>query len=183
MSRIGKKPVALPAGVDLSVQAGRVKVKGPKGALEIDLPPGIGVDVESGAARVRRSADTRPQRSLHGLARALVQNMVTGVTEGFERRLTIVGVGYSARVEGRKLVINIGFCHPVEMEIPEAVEVEVPARTNTIILRGPDKATLGQFAANIRAVRPPEPYKGKGIRYEDEKVRRKAGKSVVGGGK
>ncbi|MHC4597676.1 MAG: 50S ribosomal protein L6 [Planctomycetota bacterium] len=178
MSRVGKKPIPLPGGVTLSLQGDRVLAKGPKGSLDISLPTGIRVGVKKDLATVERGSSSP---ALHGLVRSLIQNMVTGVSEGYERRLTVVGVGYSVRVEEGKVVLNVGFCQPKELEIPESIEVEIPRRTNTLILRGVDKQKIGQFAADIRAVRPPEPYKGKGIRYEDEFVRRKAGKSVVGG--
>jgi large subunit ribosomal protein L6 len=137
--------------------------------------------VKPGQVEINRSSDAREQRALHGLARNLVNNMVIGVSRGFEKRLNVVGVGYSARIEERKLVLNVGFCQPKVLVIPDGIEVEIPKRTNNMILTGVDKQKVGQFAADIRAIRPPEPYKGKGIRYEDEFVRRKAGKSVIGG--
>jgi len=181
MSRIGKKPVALPQGVEVTVKGDRVHVKGPKGALDLDLPRGIAVSVEGGTAKVARTGNARQLRAFHGLMRSLLNNMVTGVSQGFEKRLNIIGVGYTARVVEQKVILNVGFCHTVEIPIPEGIKVEMPPRVNTLIITGADRQQLGQFAANIRRVRPPEPYKGKGIRYEDEFIRRKAGKSVVGG--
>ena len=181
MSRIGKRPIPLPGGVTVKVQGDRVLVKGPKGNLDLSLPAGIRVDIKKDVATVERSSAAPKQRALHGLVRSLINNMVTGVSQGYERRLTVVGVGYSAKVEEGKVILNVGYCLPRKLEIPKGIEVEIPRRTNTLILQGVDKQKIGQFAADLRAVRPPEPYKGKGIRYKDELVRRKAGKSVVGG--
>ncbi len=183
MSRIGKIPVAVPDPVDVSTAGNRLTVKGPKGELTFDLPAGISVEVQAGKAVVKRSSDLRPQRALHGMTRSILNNMVEGVSRGFEKRLNIVGVGYTGRVENGKVILNVGYCQPQVLEIPSGVEVEMPPRTTIMIVRGADKQKVGQFAADIRAVRPPEPYKGKGIRYEKEQVRRKAGKSVVSGTK
>jgi large subunit ribosomal protein L6 len=182
MSRIGKKPVLLPPGVEVRAQQGVLEVRGPKGELKMDVPSEVTVTVEGDRVLLQKTEDNRKTRAMHGLARALTQNMVVGVSQGFEKQLLIEGVGYQARVEGNKLVLVIGFCHDVEMEIPQGLEVEIPQRTKTIIIRGIDKQLVGQFAANVRRVRPPEPYKGKGIRYSDETVRRKAGKAQVGTG-
>jgi large subunit ribosomal protein L6 len=182
MSRIGKKPVAVPAGVAAVVKDGRVAVKGPRGALEFALPAGIRASVDAGQIRIERSEETREQRALHGLARALVNNMVRGVTQGYEKRLSIVGVGYTGKVEAGNLVLTVGFCQPVVLRIPEGLQVEIPPKTTLVIIRGTDRQKVGQFAATVRKVRPPEPYKGKGIRYETEVVKRKAGKTVVSTG-
>ncbi|MHC4778543.1 MAG: 50S ribosomal protein L6 [Planctomycetota bacterium] len=183
MSRIGKKPIPIPKEVSVSLKGDRVGVKGPKGSLDMAVPGGITLSVEGGAVSVARRSSSPQQRALHGLVRSLVSNMVMGVSVGYEKRLDVVGVGYSARIEDDKVILNVGYCLPQELQIPKGIEVEIPRRTNTLILRGVDKQQIGQFAADIRKIRPPEPYKGKGIRYIDEFVRRKAGKSVVGGAK
>ncbi len=178
MSRIGRLPVPIPSGVSVEEQGHKVTVKGPKGTLELALRPEIGVNVEQNQVLVRPLAEegSRETRAYHGLTRALIHNMVRGVTRGYGRNLEIVGVGWNAQLQGQKLVLNVGFCQPVELEIPAGLQVETPKPTN-IAVRGPDKQLVGQFAAAIRAVRPPEPYKGKGIRYEGEYVRKKQGKS------
>jgi large subunit ribosomal protein L6 len=182
MSRIAKKPVSVPQGVQVDVRNGRVFVKGPKGSLDLEIRPGVEVKTEAGGVRIDRVSDAREHRAFQGLMWSLVNNMVTGVSKGFEKRLDILGVGYSARLDGRTLILNVGFSHPVQIELPEGIELEIPKRTNKMIITGADRQAVGQFAADVRRVRPPEPYKGKGIRYEDEFVRRKAGKSAVGGG-
>jgi len=178
MSRIGKQPVPIPSGVTVASAARSVSVKGPKGDLAIDLRPEIDVAVEDGKVMVSRngSGSDRQARAFHGMTRALLSNMVAGVTKGFEKRLEILGVGWNAKVQGTKVVLNIGFCHPVVFTLPDGVECETPNPT-TIVVKGADKQAVGQFAAHVRKVRPPEPYKGKGIRYKDEHVRRKAGKT------
>jgi len=182
MSRIGRQPVPVPGNVKVSIAGNRIEVEGPKGKLGWDHHPSMTVrhDTEAAALRVTRPSDERKHRALHGLTRSLIANMVRGVSEGFQKRLEIVGVGYNARLQGTDLVLNMGFCHPVTMPAPEGIEVEVPAPTQ-IVIRGSDKQVVGQYAAEIRAVRKPEPYKGKGIRYEGEQVRRKAGKSFSSG--
>lgn len=176
MSRIGKKPISLPKGVEISVDGNLVTVKGPKGALTQRIPEGISLVQEEKELLVQRPSDNKNDRAFHGLSRALVANMVEGVTNGFERRLELVGVGYRAQMQGKKLVISIGFSHPVEMDPPDGIEFEVPAPTR-ITVKGIDKQLVGNTAANIRAIRKPEPYKGKGIKYENEVIRRKAGKA------
>ncbi|HPF14231.1 MAG: 50S ribosomal protein L6 [Planctomycetes bacterium] len=178
MSRIGKAPISIPGGVTLESKPNALSVKGPKGTLSITLRPEVKLVVEGQEAKVELtgSGPARQARAYHGLTRALVQNMVLGVTQGFEKRLEIVGVGWNAKAAGSKLVLNIGFCHTVDLDMPQGVSVETPAPTK-IVLAGADKQAVGQIAAVIRAVRPPEPYKGKGIRYEGEFVRRKSGKS------
>lgn len=178
MSRIGKQPVAIPAGVSFTARDRRVEVKGPKGSLGIDLRPEIDVKVEGQEILIQPNGrgGARQARAYHGLTRALVANMIEGVSKGFEKKLEIQGVGWNAQAQGNKIQLNIGFCHPVQIPMPAGVSVETPNNT-TVILRGPDKQVVGQIAAVIRKVRPPEPYKGKGIRYAGEFVRRKSGKS------
>jgi len=179
MSRIGKAPIALGTGVEVRVVEGDVLVKGPKGQLRQRIAPRTSIAVESGTARVKRDGDDDEARAMHGLMRALLANMVSGVTQGFERALDIVGVGYRAQVAGKTLTLNVGYSHPVAMPIPEGLEVKADSQTR-LVVRGIDKQRVGQFAAEIREVRPPEPYKGKGIRYVDELVRRKVGKAGAG---
>jgi len=176
VSRIGKKPISLPAGVKVTVDGNTVTVQGPKGTLTQALPEEITITQEDNQILVQRANDDKQQRSFHGLSRALIANMVEGVTNGFEKKLELVGVGYRAQMQGKKLVISIGFSHPVEVDAPEGIEFEVPAPTR-ITIRGIDKQLVGNTAAHIRAIRKPEPYKGKGIKYENEYIRRKAGKA------
>jgi large subunit ribosomal protein L6 len=175
MSRIGKKPIPVPDGVTVSVGPGRVTVNGPRGELNQAFNPAIEIVEEDGRLTVRRPTDRGEHRALHGLTRSLVANMVEGVTEGFEKRLEIQGVGYRARLQGKALELSVGFSHPVSVPAPEGIEFEVPQPTE-VIVRGIDKQLVGETAARIRRVRPPEPYKGKGIRYAGEYVRRKVGK-------
>jgi large subunit ribosomal protein L6 len=177
MSRIGRLPISLPAGVTVTVEEGNVvRVKGPKGELKESINPDIKVNIEDAVLTVTRPTDEKKHRALHGLSRALIANMVTGVTQGYEKTLEIVGVGYKAAKNGKKLVLNMGFSHPVEIEEPTGIAFDVPA-PNTIVVKGIDKQHVGEIAAEIRDVRPPEPYKGKGIRYRNEVVRRKVGKT------
>ena len=177
MSRIGNSPITVPSGVDVNINGSSVVVKGPKGSLSRELIGGISLRQEEGHIIVERPNDERESRSLHGLSRALVNNMVVGVTEGFVKELEIVGVGYRAELKGPSaLRLNLGFSHPVDVEAPEGVSFEVPAQTR-IIVKGIDKEAVGQVAANIRSIRKPEPYKGKGVRYLGEKILRKAGKA------
>jgi large subunit ribosomal protein L6 len=180
MSRIGKQPVAIPSGVEVSVAEGNlVTVKGPRGTLSQTMHANMTIVVEDGAARVERPDDEGFNRGLHGLTRTLLANMVDGVTKGFEKRLSIVGVGYRAALKGKDIELQVGYSHPVLVPQPEGIEFEVPTATS-IVIRGNDKAQVGEVAANIRKIRKPEPYKGKGIRYEDEVVRKKAGKAAKG---
>ena len=176
MSRIGKLPVAIPSGVDLKIQGSMITVKGPKGTLSQDFHDDISVAVEDGHIVVTRPSDDKEHRAHHGLIRALVQNMVTGVTAGYEKSLDLVGVGYRAQMQGQKLVLAVGYSHPVEVNPPQGLSIECPAPTK-IVVKGADKQAVGQLAADIRKIRQPEPYKGKGIRYSDEVVRIKAGKT------
>lgn len=178
MSRIGKKPVTYETGVTVAIDGQQVSVKGSAGDLKLDVHPAMTVehDAETRTLTVKRPDDTRENRALHGLTRSLIQNMVDGVVKPFERRLTVVGVGYNASLAGNKLSLQVGFANTVVLEVPDGVKVDVPAPTS-VIVRSADKQAVGQFAANVRSVRPPEPYKGKGIRYENEHVRRKAGKA------
>jgi large subunit ribosomal protein L6 len=175
MSRIGRKPIPVPEAVTVDLAPGRVAVKGPKGELEQTLSSAMKVEQEGGTVTVSRPTDRGEHRALHGLTRSLIANMVEGVTEGFEKRLEIQGVGYRAALKGKKLEMALGYSHPVSIEPPEGIEFEVPQPTE-VIVRGIDKQLVGQVAADIRKRRPPEPYKGKGIRYRDEHVMRKVGK-------
>ena len=177
MSRIGKAPISIPSGVTVTVDGGSVQVKGPKGQLEYTHRPEIGVKIEENEVRVERVDDSdRRTGAFHGLTRALINNMVIGVTEGYEKKLEIVGVGYNCKVEGKALVFNLGFAHTVSLDIPEGIAVELKNPTN-VAVRGCDKQMVGEMAARIRKLRPPEPYKGKGIKYADEVIRRKVGKA------
>ena len=177
MSRIGRQPIEIPGGVDVLIEGSHVSVKGPRGTLERTLHPEMRIVQEVGSVRVERPSDEAIHRSLHGLTRTLVANMVEGVTKGYEKRLEIVGVGYRATMRGQDLEIAAGFSHPVVVTQPEGLEFEVPTPTR-ITVRGNDKQAVGEMAAKIRKIRPPEPYKGKGIRYEGEHVRKKAGKAA-----
>lgn len=176
MSRIGKAPIDLPSGVDAKVDGSQVEVSGPRGSLDLTVDDKISASVDDGVLSVSRSDEERETRALHGLTRALLNNMVVGVSEGYRKELQAVGVGYRAALQGKQLTLQVGFSHPVQLEAPAGIEFDVPEPTK-IIVTGIDKQQVGQVAANIRAVRPPEPYKGKGIRYVDEYVRRKAGKA------
>jgi large subunit ribosomal protein L6 len=175
MSRIGKKPIVVPDGVTVSLGPGRVTVNGPKGELDQDVSTRMRIAEEDGTLTVTRPTDRGPDRALHGLTRSLIANMVAGVTDGFERRLEIQGVGYRAKLAGKALELNVGYSHPITVQAPDGIEFEVPQPTQ-IVVRGIDKQLVGETAARIRRVRPPEPYKGKGIRYEGEQIRRKVGK-------
>jgi large subunit ribosomal protein L6 len=176
MSRIGKKPVPVPAGVEVSIQGQTVAVKGPKGSLQRTFTDRVDLTMEEGTVLVARKDDARESRALHGLSRALLANMVMGVADGFRRELSIVGVGYRAALKGDGLELQLGFSHPVQVPAPDGISFEVPEPTR-VIVSGIDKEQVGQVAADIRKLRPPEPYKGKGVRYINEQVRRKAGKA------
>ncbi len=176
MSRIGRLAVTIPSGVEVKQDAGTLRVKGPKGQLEAPLPESISLEIEGGTARFTRAEETKPVKALHGLSRAQLANMVKGVTDGFVRELEIEGVGYRAEVDGKRLKLTLGFSHPVQMEVPAGLKVSVE-RNVAIRIEGIDREVVGQFAANVRSVKPPEPYKGKGVRYAGERVRRKVGKA------
>ena len=175
MSRIGNKPIEIPAGVTVDVGPGRVTVNGPKGELTQTVDRAMEVKVDEGVLTVARPTDRGEHRALHGLTRSLIANMVQGVTDGFEKRLMITGVGYRARPQGKALELSLGFSHPISVPAPEGIEFEVPQPTE-VVVRGIDKQLVGETAAQIRRHRPPEPYKGKGVRYADEQIRRKVGK-------
>lgn len=176
MSRIGKKPIPVPANVTVSIDGGTVAVKGPKGELRQSFRPEMKISQEDGQLVVERGTDAKEQRALHGLTRALLANMIQGVTQGYRRGLEIIGVGYRAEKKGEALVLSVGYSHQVQYPQPAGISITTPSPT-TIVVEGIDKQKVGQVAAEIRSVRPPEPYKGKGIRYQGEQVRRKAGKA------
>jgi len=182
MSRIGRKPVSIPQGVKIQIEDGTVRAEGPKGKLMQPVPAGLSAKLENDQLLISRSGDDRKMRALHGLARALVANMVTGVKDGFERKLDIVGIGYRAQLQGRVIQLALGYSHPVIFPLPEGITAEID-RQVSITLRGADKALLGQTAAKLRSLREPDPYKGKGIKYSDEVIRRKVGKKAGAGAK
>lgn len=175
MSRIAKAPIELPSGVELNLSGEQVRVKGPKGNLEMNLHPNVRIEQEDGSVTVKPAQDS--DLPMAGTMRALMSNMVTGVTDGFEKRLALVGVGYRAQAQGSKLSLTLGFSHPIDFDAPEGITIETPSQTE-IVVRGCDKQRVGQIAAEIRAFRPPEPYKGKGVRYSDERVVRKEAKKA-----
>ena len=177
MSRIGFMPISIPDGVEVKIDGERVRVRGPKGELEQGFRPEIAIKEEDGTLHLTRESDEPQVRALHGLSRALLNNMVVGTTKGFEKSLEVHGVGYRAELKGNTLVLNVGFSHSVEVAPPEGIQFDVDTRAGTIKVQGIDKQLVGQVASDIRKVRPPEPYKGKGIRYQGEYVRRKAGKA------
>jgi len=177
MSRIGKQPVDLPKGVEARLEDGDLTIKGPKGSLDLRVNPEMKVTIEDGILRVERPSDAANHRALHGLTRSLIANMVQGVTAGFERKLEIVGVGYRAEKKGPGITLHLGYSHTIEYPAPEGIELDVPQQTE-VLVRGSDKQLVGQVAAEIRGFRPPEPYKGKGVRYAGEQIRRKAGKTA-----
>ena len=177
MSRIGRLPVEVPSGVDVKIKGSHVKIKGPKGEMEFTFSPSIDLSFKDGEINVTRPSDAREMRSLHGTTRALIQNMIIGVTDGFQKELQLVGVGYRAAMQGKNLVLNVGYSHSVEVEPPQGIDFVVGDRAQQIFISGIDKQKVGQVAADIRKIRKPEPYKGKGIRYKDERIRRKAGKA------
>jgi len=176
MSRIGRKPIAIPSGVDVNLNNTLITVKGPKGTLSREIHREMKVNIEGNVISIERPSDNKLHRSLHGTTRSVIANMVNGVTEGYAKTLELVGVGYRANKSGNKLVLNVGYSHPVEFEPETGIEFEVPAQ-NKIVVKGIDKETVGAMAAKIRSVREPEPYKGKGIKYENERIIRKEGKA------
>lgn len=181
MSRIGRIPIAVPAGVKIRPEGQTLFIEGGKGKLSIIVPPTIAVTAEGPQLKVATKEEGKTGRMMHGLYRALIANMVQGVSQGFTKELEIVGVGYRAALQGKQLTLSVGFSHPVVVAIPEGITVEVPKPTN-VIVKGADRQAVGQFAANLRRIAPPEPYKGKGIRYANEIIRRKAGKAATGAG-
>lgn len=183
MSRIGNKPVAIPSGVTLEVKGNTVHAKGPKGELSYVLLPQVSVEIADGEAKVTRKQDTKESRARHGLTRALLANMVKGVSDGYVKELEIIGVGYKAALKGQTLQLSLGYSHPIDFSIPKDIEIAQDEKNKNILrIRGADKQLVGQVAAQIRELRPPEPYKGKGIRYTDEQVRRKVGKAATSKG-
>lgn len=178
MSRIGRKPIPLPKGVEVKHEGNVVTVKGPKGSLATPVVPGIGVTIENDTVTFTRSDDEKKSRAFHGLMRALVANNVRGVSEGFKKELDIIGVGYRAEVKGKEVVFQLGYSHPVRFPIPAGIDIAVDAKTGHITITGVDRQKVGQTAAEIRSLREPDPYKGKGIKYSDEVIRRKAGKAA-----
>lgn len=178
MSRIGKEPVVLPKGIKANLSGDKLVVEGAKGKLSMQVPPTITVSLTDQAIIVKRSSDEKPIKSLHGTVRALINNMVVGLTQTFKKDLDIIGVGYKAQLKGKQLILNVGFTHTVDMDIPEGIKVTVPNQTH-VTIEGVDKYLVGQFTANVRATFPPEPYKGKGIRYSGEEVRKKLGKALA----
>ena len=179
MSRIGRKPINIPAGVTVTIDNGVIEVKGPKGTLDYKFNPAMAIEVQGAEIIVTRPNDAKENRSLHGLTRTLIHNMVVGVTDGYKKTLKVTGVGYRVEKKGNQCIMNLGYSHKVIMEDNEDIKIEVPD-PNTIIINGIDKQKVGQFAAEVREKRPPEPYKGKGIRYADEYIRRKEGKAGKG---
>ena len=178
MSRVGKKPIAIPQGVKVQISGSKIHVEGPKGKLDFEAHPRIKVQTADSQVTVTRPTNTPQDRSLHGLTRSLIANMVVGVTQEFSKTLEIEGIGFKAQPQGKNIQLLLGFSHPIEFKVPEGVKVEIPKPT-TIVVKGIDKALVGQVAANIRTFFEPEPYKGKGIRYSDEQIRRKAGKAAA----
>ena len=176
MSRIGKQPITVPKGVDISIANDLVTVKGPKGQLQVKLLPGVSAAVKDGSINITRANDERETRSFHGLLRALLANATTGVSEGWSKELEIVGIGYRAESQGKSVIFNLGYSHPIDFAVPDGIEIDVDAKANKITVKGIDRQQVGQIAAEIRGLRPPEPYKGKGVRYSDERIRTTAGK-------
>ncbi|RMH71012.1 MAG: 50S ribosomal protein L6 [Gemmatimonadetes bacterium] len=177
MSRIGKLPITIPSAVNISIKDHVVTVNGPKGELTRAFSPEMIIEMENGTLSIRRPSDSPSHKALHGLTRSLLANMVEGVTNGFSKKLTIIGVGYRAELSGKSLTLRLGYSHPITVEPPEGITFSVDKNGTEIVVSGSDKEVVGQVAANIRGLRPPEPYKGKGVRYENENVRQKAGKS------
>lgn len=180
MSRIGKQPIKIPSGVDCKSEGQVFRVKGPKGQLERSLHANMKIEVKDGEVRVIRPTESRLDRSLHGLTRTLINNMVVGVTQGFSKQLNIVGVGYKVELKGKNLTLHLGYSHTIEYKAVNGIEFEVDTKKNTIVVKGSNKENVGQAAAEIRSLRPPEPYKGKGVMYSTERIIRKAGKAAIG---
>ena len=182
MSRVGKKPISIPSGVECKVNGSRVEVKGPKGQLVRDMHPNMKIELKDNEVTVSRPTDGRLDRSLHGLTRTLINNMVLGVSTGYSKQLNIVGVGYKVALKGKDLDLNLGHSHAINYPAPKGIEFDVDGKKNTVVVKGINKELVGQTAAEIRGFRPPEPYKGKGVMYSTEKIIRKAGKAAVGKG-
>jgi large subunit ribosomal protein L6 len=178
MSRIGKQPIVVPSGIQIKIQGNLVTISGQKGAMTQTLPKGISAVLEDNALKLARSDDSHGQKALHGLTRSLINNMVIGLTKGFTKQLEVIGVGYKTKLEDKKLIINVGYSHPLVFEVPAGIEIIVDVKNNVITINGYDKQLVGELAAEIRMSAPPEPYKGKGIKYTDERIRRKAGKAL-----
>jgi len=176
MSRIGRKPIPIPNGVEIAIDGREVRIKGPKGSLTVDLLPGVDASVDDGSVNLTRANDERQTRSYHGLIRALLANAVTGVSDGWSKELEIVGIGYRAEKRADSVLFNLGHSHPIDFAVPQGIEIDVDPKANRLVVRGIDRQQVGQVAADIRALRPPEPYKGKGVRYLGERIRSKAGK-------
>ena len=177
MSRIGRNPISLPDGVNVKLQGSTIAVKGPKGELKWDMPAGLKVTIQDKNLKVERPSETKQFRSLHGTTRSIIANMVTGVNTGFQKNFDIMGVGYKAQVQAKKIVFTLGYSHPVEFDIPEGISAEVDKKMTQLTIKGIDKQLVGQVAANIRALRPPDVYKGKGVRFKGEHIKLKAGKA------
>jgi len=177
MSRVGENPINLPKGVDVKIQGSFIAVKGPKGELKWDFPSELKVSLQDKSLIVERPSDTRQLRSLHGTTRNIIANMVTGISDGYQKVLEITGVGYRAQVQGKKIIFTLGYSHPVEFILPDGISAQIDAKQNRLTLEGIDKQLIGQVAANIRALRPPDVYKGKGVRYAGERIKLKAGKA------
>ena len=182
MSRVGKKPISIPSGVECKVNGSRVEVKGPKGQLGRDMHPNMKIEFKDNEVKIIRPTDGRLDRSLHGLTRTLINNMVLGVSTGYSKQLNIVGVGYKVALKGKDLDLNLGHSHAINYPAPKGIEFDVDGKKNTVVVKGINKELVGQTAAEIRGFRPPEPYKGKGVMYSTEKIIRKAGKAAVGKG-
>jgi len=179
MSRIGKMPVPLPKGVTTVLEGSEFRAKGPLGEMRVDIPKGMSLEIQDGEVLVKRGGDTKTMRSLHGLARSLVHSAVQGVSQGFSKTLEITGVGYRGEIKGKNLVLHLGYSHPITIVPPSGIELQTPDPTH-VVVKGVNKQAVGQIAANIRGLRPPEPYKGKGVKYSNEVIRRKAGKTAAG---
>lgn len=177
MSRIGKKPIDIPGGVDVKVEGNAIRIKGPKGELIWNYPGAVGVTLDGGKVLIKRAGDSKLDRSLHGLSRSLVANMITGVSQGYQRVIEISGIGYRGQVQGNKIMFTLGYSHPVEFQLPSGINATADQKQTTITLTGIDKQLLGQVAANIKALRPPDIYKGKGVRYAGERIKLKVGKA------
>jgi len=181
MSRIGKLPITIPSAVDIQINGANLKIKGPKGELQREFHPEMKIEKEDNVVKVIRPNDEAKNKALHGLTRTLINNMVVGVSEGFSKTLAVIGVGYKVELKGKGLLLQLGYSHPINYPAPSGIQFEVDGKQNLIVIKGVDKEKVGQVSAEIRSLRPPEPYKGKGVQYQNERIRRKAGKAAVGG--